>query len=199
MHRPQKLIDYQSASEALSDLCNGMCAHEAACLKGESIEPSEVPEPFRKLLVHHEHMTTILGTHFGSPVALRVLNHQLDGDIYRRRIVLTLQSTRQVVEFGIVRIDLNFTTDEVRSQILDRAIPLGDILIKHNVLRSIQPRWYLKVSGHCPSLIGAQRLWIGDAYGRVGTIYCGDKPAIELLEIVTPSVEGETVGGNSSS
>lgn len=199
MHRPGKLINYHSASEALSDLCSGLCAHEAACLKSESIEPSEVPEPFHKLLVHHQHMTAILGTHYGNPVVLRVLDHQLEGDIYRRRIVLTLQETGQVVEFGIVRIDLNFTTDEVRSQILDRVIPLGDILINHNVLRRIQPRWYLKVSGHCSSLIGAKRLWTGDTFGRVGTIYCDDKPAIELLEIVTPPDEGVRFDGNSTS
>ena len=195
----QKLTDYHSMGEALVDLCGGLCMHDAACLQCEPIGTDQMPEPFRGLLVHHDHMTSTLGDYFHRPVELSVLGHELDGDLYRRRIVLTLAGTDRIVEFGIVRIDLSYTSDEVRAAILDRSIPLGEILIEHDVLRRIEPRWYLRVGGACSELTGTASMFAGQAFGRVATIYCNRQPAIELLEIVTDPnrvglVEGEKNG-----
>lgn len=189
----QKLTDYHSVGEALVDLCGGLCTHDAACLQCDSIRPDQMPEPFRGLLVHHDHMTSTLGEYFRRPVELSVLGHELDGDLYRRRIVLTLAGTDRIVEFGIVRIDLSYTSDEVRAAILDRSIPLGEILIEHDVLRRIDPRWYLRVDGECPALTGAESMFAGKAFGRVATIYCNQQPAIELLEIVMDPNRGGPV------
>lgn len=194
----QKLTDYHSMGEALVDLCGGLCVHEAACLQCEPISPDQMPEPFRGLLVHHDHMTSTLGDYFRRPVELSVLGHELDGDLYRRRIVLTLAGTDRIVEFGIVRIDLSYTSDEVRAAILDRSIPLGEILIEHDVLCRIEPRWYLRVDGECPELTGAESTFAGEAFGRVATIYCNQQPAIELLEIVTDPHRGGLVEGEKN-
>lgn len=126
-----------------------------------------------------------------TPVRQRLIDYHAAtealGDLYCRRIVLTLSGADRVVEFGVVRIDLAFTSPAVRERIIERKTPLGDILIGHEVLRRIEPRWYLKVEGSCPLLTGANTLGDGAAFGRVGTIYCHGAPAIELLEIVTPA------------
>jgi len=179
-----KLTDYQSSDEALKDLCNGFGGPVCSVMPCHSTPSSELPEPFKRLLVHDGHMTTTLEAFYGRPVELRVAEEELDGELYHRRIVLALSGTEQVVEFGVVRIDLQYLPPEPRSEILDRTRPLGEILIRHNVMRRIDPRWYLRFPAHCGilSCFGPARR--GDAYGRVGTIYCNEQPAIELLEVV---------------
>jgi hypothetical protein len=81
---------------------------------------------------------------------------------------------------------------EVRDEILRKQMPLGAILIKHDVLRRIKPRWFIR----CPATGPLMRLFgrpstPEDAYGRIGTIYCNDEPAIELIEIVTNVDNGQ--------
>ena len=76
-------------------------------------------------------------------------------------------------------------SDVVRKEILAKESPLGEILIRHNVHRRIKPRWFMRFPARGPILS-----FFGDAggldlYGRIGTIYCDEKPAIDLLEIVT--------------
>ncbi|MCZ6815677.1 MAG: hypothetical protein O7F76_03135 [Planctomycetota bacterium] len=151
----------------------------------ETVESAAVPVPFDDLLVHHRHMTTTLESFHKRPVELRVLQHKQDGDLYSREILLTLSGTDRVVEFGIVQLDLGLVSDAVRAQIMERQTPLGDILIRHNVLRRIEPRWYFRFFGDCPLLrhFGPEHPSV--VYGRVGTIYCDHEPAIELLEVVS--------------
>lgn len=181
----QKPTDYQSADEAIADLSSGLLPAEARSMSWQVVPAGELPDPFRTLLDHREHMTTRLADFHGLPVALHVQQHEEDGDTYRRRIVLTPAGSEFVVEFGLVRIDLAFTSDAVRKAILERREPLGDVLIRHNVLRRIHPRWFLRLRGDSPLLAGSGLEAREEVYGRVGTIYCDDQPAIELLEIVT--------------
>jgi hypothetical protein len=72
-----------------------------------------------------------------------------------------------------------------REEILRKQSPLGAVLIKHDVLRRIKPRWFLRFPPNGPvlGLFGDVKS-AEPAYGRIGTIYCNEEPAIELLEIV---------------
>lgn len=149
------------------------------------VAEEEMPPAVRALLVHHEHMTETLRSHHGCDIALGVRWESISKDVYRRRVILSLQTTQRVVEVGMVRIDLHYVSDEVRRRILGREAPLGDILISANVLRRIEPRWFFRfdrpdaiVDDFCSGEINA-------VYGRLGTIYCDHAPAIELLEVVT--------------
>jgi len=177
--------EYDSIDEALTDLCEGLCDHPRLCRHCELTEPNHVPSPFYELLVHEKHMTTVLSEYYGGAVALRVLGDKLDGDVYRRRIALTLADRNEIVELGLVRIDLRHTPRDVRAAILERHTPLGDILTRHDVLRRIEPKWFLHLAPEC-GLLGDIRDGLdGEIYGRVGTIHCNDAAAIQLLEIVT--------------
>ncbi len=179
----QRLIDYHGVDEALNDLCNGFSAPEPAAWR--DVAPDDIPPPFHRLLVHHEHMTARLADHYAQAVELRVLRQRLDDKLYHRQIVLTLPGADTVVECGIVRIDLSYTPDALRAEILSGEAPLGDILIRHRVLRRIQPQWYLRLPGRSPFLDTFGCDVPTDVFGRVATIFCNDQPAIELLEVVT--------------
>src|SRR5205085_9934222 len=113
-------------------------------LAGWDIVPAErVPPPYRQLLVHDQHMTVTVEAHHGGLVDVEVLaEHREDGS-YARNILLVAQKDRQVVQYGIMRINLTLCAAEVRAAILARKTPLGRILIEHNVLRRIEPTAYL--------------------------------------------------------
>ncbi|MCH8853812.1 MAG: hypothetical protein IID41_14340 [Planctomycetes bacterium] len=149
---------------------------------------TEVPaksleEPFRTLLVHEDHMTGVLLAHYGRAVGLHVLRRTNTEDTYTRFITLTASDSEQVVETGIVRINLALLSTAVRQEIVEAKKPLGSILIDHDVLRRIEPKWYFHLESSCPMLdhFGSG---VRQAYGRVGMIHCDNQPAIELLEVV---------------
>ena len=149
------------------------------------VAPGDVPPPFRALLVHNDHMTAVLEAHYGRPVALHLLGRREQPHDYSRKITLTPEGRSSVVEYGVVHLNLRHMPPGVAEEIRAGRHPLGDILIRHNVHRRVEPKFYLRFSrsgGHL-KWFGAHEP--GDVYGRVGTIYCDGEPAIELLEIVT--------------
>lgn len=170
--------------EALIYLASGFFGPELAATTAH-VEPGQVPEPFSGLLVHHEHMTTVLEQYHGAAVVLDVLEDHLVGDVYDRKILLRTSRAGAVVEVGIARIHFRYTSDAVRDEILRREAPLGDILIRHNVLRRIEPRWFFRCEPEGPLAMAFGRPLNRPVYGRMGVIYCDDAPAIELLEVVT--------------
>ncbi len=190
-HTHVHLIECKTADEAIAYLCNGFLDADKILQHARVVHESDVPDPFRRLLVHHDHMTTTLRDYHDAPIGLSVLDHELTDDTYTRKIILTLAGspatradTPSVVEFGIVRIDLAQVPDVVRSEILQRTIPLGDILIQHDILREIEPKWYLAIDPPSPLLKHFDKPLSATVYGRIGIIHCNGSPAIQLLEVV---------------
>jgi chorismate-pyruvate lyase len=146
-----------------------------------------MPEPYRGLLAHTEHMTVTVEAHYGAPVDVHVLEADLQGDFYHRRIVLIPQGTDRVVQYGLVRINLACCSAPVRDAILSQKTPLGRILIEHNVLRRVEPTAFLRIEPG-PTLIDALRLKAPiPLYGRTGVIFFSDRPAVAVLEILAPT------------
>src|SRR5262245_16980373 len=114
-------------------------AADAPLPEHELLDADELPEPYRRLLVHSHHMTVTVEEYFGSKVDVKVLDRRLDGDTYSRKILLALQSDGRIVQSGIVRIRLKFCSEPVRAAILSEKTPVGRILIEHDVLRRIEP------------------------------------------------------------
>ncbi|MGB7157790.1 MAG: hypothetical protein WBD40_06975 [Tepidisphaeraceae bacterium] len=179
-----------AAIAVLRELCGplrGGASIDPVCVV---VQPNEIPHPADALLVHHEHMTEVLQRRYGRPVDVYVLDEHLEGSRYTRKVKLTPSGGGPVVEWGVVRLDFRFMSDAVRDEILAKRSPLGAILIKHNVHRRIKPRWFMRFPARGPTLT-----WFGETgdqpmYGRIGTIYCDEEPAIELLEIVTVAPVG---------
>ncbi len=145
-----------------------------------------VPPPYHGLLVHEHHMTVTVEAYHGDLVDVRILARLREGDSYARKILLALRNSGRVVQFGIMRVHLNYCSGEVREEIIAGQTPLGRILINHGVLRRIEPTAYLRVVPGPEMMEWFNLDRLRPAYGRLAYIHCEGKPAIELLEIVRP-------------
>ena len=180
-----RIAEHGNAVARLRGLCDGLLEGSPCDGHCVVVAPLSMPPVFRTLLDHTDHMTEVLKTHYERPVELNVLQERREGRTYSRKILLMRAGTRQVVEFGIVRIDLDRTDAAVRAEILARRTPLGEILIRRNVLRRIEPRWFFRFDAPCPLLDFFKPDEVKTAYGRLGTIHCDGEPAIELVEVVS--------------
>ena len=92
----------------------------------------------------------------------------------------------RVVQYGIVRFNFRYVTDAVRDEIIAGQIPLGRVLINHNVLRHIDLGAILEISVG-PRLASLFNMPLGGVtYGRMATIFCNRQPAVDLLEVSAP-------------
>lgn len=152
----------------------------------EFIAPQAMPEPYRRLLVHEHHMTVTVEEHHHDLVDVKVLERLRGNDAYARKILLALHGSGRIVQFGLVRIHLHFCSPQVQAEILSEKVPLGRVLINHNVMRRIELMRLLKI------VPGPKMMeWFGlttprVTYGRTAIIHCDGLPAVELLEIVAP-------------
>jgi len=152
----------------------------------EIVPADEVPAPYHGLLVHEHHMTVTVEGFYRDLVDVKILDRRHDDDAYARKILLALQKTGRIVQFGIARIHLHFCSDAVRDEIVAGRTPLGRVLINHDVLRRIEPTAFLRVIPG-PTMMA----WFGlgtarPTYGRLAIIHCNELPAVELLEILAP-------------
>jgi hypothetical protein len=184
--RSRPLAECLTPQQALSELFSGFDGADSLKMDFLEVAPGEMPSTPRQLLVHQKHMTRTLNAHYAVPVDVHVMERHRENDLYSRKIFLTARESKVVVEYGLVRLNFSYMPPNVRETILQEHAPLGSILINNNILRRIQPRWYLKFPKESTIL-----KWFNhsgnneDLYGRLGTIYCNGEPAIELVEIVT--------------
>jgi chorismate-pyruvate lyase len=183
MAETPRIQECRTAEEALHSLCDWFFEDRLSMEGCTPIAAEALPPAHRELLVHQEHMTKRLARYHGAAVDLIVLHHQRSDPIYSRNILLQLAGTEHIVEFGVVRMDLNCMSEAVRTGVLAGEIPLGAILIENEVMRRIEPKWYFRFDADAP--MAAHFDNPGDVYGRVGIIHCDGRPAIELLEVVT--------------
>ena len=178
------LSDLHTASEALAELCAPFVDGSDFSPYCVEVQPVRIPTAERRLLAHREHMTEVLQAHHGNPVEVQVLDQKLDGDHYSRKITLTPGHVSKIVECGIVRLNFSFMPAVVKEEILARKTPLGAVLIKHNILRWIEPLWFVQLppQSDVMKLFGMNNP--KPVWGRLAVIYCNGEPAIELLETV---------------
>ncbi len=168
-----------------------------------------VPQPQRDLLDHENHMTVTLEAHHGGAVDVEVLDRVAYDGRYARRILLRRvsgpgrgRSSRPaaVVLFGIALIDFRFASEAARREILGETTPLGHVLIRHSRLRRISTHCLLEIE---PDREMRRHFGLGDpvagqmspVHGRLATIYCDGRPAVELLEVAPP---GPSAASSSS-
>jgi hypothetical protein len=156
--------------------------------KPEAVEiaASELPQPYYRLLVHSHHMTVTVEDFYRSRVDVRVLASRRGGNEYARKILLTAQDTGRVVQFGLVRINLGVCPEPVRHEILEGKTPLGRVLIRHDMLRRIEAVAFLRVPLSPEMVVWFEAPPGAITFGRLGVIYTGDRPAVEVLEILAP-------------
>lgn len=154
--------------------------------RAEHVPSSLTPEPYKRLLVHDHHMTVTMEEFHHVSVVVKVLDRRLDGNVYSRKIVLERSDDGRVVQFGLVRFDLGVVLPAVRDEILSEETPLGRILINYNVLRHIDLGAILQITAG-PGLARLCACPTGQTtYGRLATIFCNQRPAVDLLEVAAP-------------
>jgi hypothetical protein len=167
----------------------------------EHIPAAITPEPYRHLLAHDHHMTLAMERFHQHQVRVHVLDRKTSDDGYHRTSLLTVpESTptrtqgtsgtmfpgERVVQFGAIRFNFQFVTNEVREAIVSESIPLGKVLIDHNVLRQIDLGAVLKITLG-PALSRIFGCPAGtETFGRLATIFCNQRPAVDLLEVSAP-------------
>jgi chorismate-pyruvate lyase len=158
------------------------------------VQAGDMPRAYRQLLAHENHMTVTVEARHGMPVDVVVLDRHVTASHYARKIVLCRQRDHEVVQFGIMRLKLDYLSPEARTAVEREDTPLGRILIEHDVLRSINLVSLYRVApgrelchffgidlhDRQPGSGG------GETFGRTAVIFCNDEPAVELLEIVAP-------------
>jgi hypothetical protein len=159
---------------------------ERLIAKAEHIPSSLTPEPYKSMLVHEHHMTVTMENFHHAPVEVKVLDRLITAKRYCRKILLVKEGTDEVVQFGIVRFNFEFVTSAVEEEIRSESIPLGRVLINHNVLRHIDLGAILRITTGpaLAQMFDCQPETI--TYGRMATIFCNHQPAVDLLEISAP-------------
>lgn len=170
----------------LESLIGLFFTHHSRLGEFEYCDSQQLPSAYAKLLAHTSHMTVTVENRHGCSVNVEVLQSKRDNEHYCREILLRRESDNRVVQYGIVRLLNKSLADEVFNEILSERIPLGRVLINHEVMRQVELLGLWRVV--CGErLLKLMDLQLGQAtYGRTALIYCDSEPAIELLEIVAP-------------
>lgn len=150
------------------------------------VQAFEMPRAAQKLLAHEDHMTVTVEAFHQSPVAVEVLDRRhAPPAYYARKILLRRTSDGAVVQFGLVRLNFAVVAPEVRSEIESERIPLGRVLIEHNVLRQVKLArlWRIECHQELADLFTVPPGTI--VYGRTALIQVDGAPAVELLEVVS--------------
>lgn len=158
-------------------------------LSAEHIPREATPEPYHRMLVHEHHMTVTMERYHDCSVDVKVVDSKYEEDLYCRKILLNRHGTETTVQFGIVRFNFSFVTDSVRELIESESIPLGRVLIQHNVLRHIDLGAIVKFRAGNGLARYLQMKKEAETFGRMATIFCNGFPAVDLLEISAPLSE----------
>jgi chorismate-pyruvate lyase len=162
----------------------------------EEVDAGDVPAPYDRLLAHHGHMTETVESFHGSPVDVRVLATNRVGSRYAREILLVRRRDGAIVQYGIMRVNFDFLSEEVQREILLENCPLGRILIEHNVHRRVQLCRLFRVQCGPRLARGFELAGPAATYGRTARIECDGQGAIELVEIVAPVIQLTEVGSS---
>ncbi len=152
------------------------------------VDGAAMPEPYRRLLVHHGDMTSRLEAFWDGKIVLEVLHREHTPQAYRREVVLHIESTDQPVEYGAIEIDLTAFDGELRRLILEQHLPLGGLLNRFGVRYRSEPKGFIKLGADAMM----QRLFrLPDArefYGRCNVLLGeNDRVLARIVEVLRPA------------
>jgi hypothetical protein len=156
----------------------------------ERIEADQLPEPYRKLLVHNADMTPTLEKFHDERIYLNVISRQHRGDSYFREVILLAQRTRKPVEFGAIKMNLTLFPAAAKRLVLEEQEPLGTILADFKIPHASRPKAFFKITADA-FIKGALQLSGNQVlYGRRNTLLDPQQRALaEIVEILPPAEE----------
>jgi hypothetical protein len=164
--------------------------------EAKQVAPSEIPEPYRRLLVHNRDLTPTLEAAHGSKLHLRVLRYAVSDDVVTRLVVLVPdKDEKSGVSMGAIRIFLQHLPPAAKASVLGLREPFGAILQRNRVVHRSRPVAYFSVR---PDALIADALGIEGSpilYGRRNTIWnSGGEPLAEVVEILPLSSAEPRIG-----
>lgn len=152
------------------------------------INGREMPEPYRRLLVHDRDMTPTLELAYDRKMTLTVLKYSCTDEIFSREIVLIPEGGESPAVFGAIKIYLDEFPTEAREMVLERKLPLGTILALQGIRHYSKPDAFFEVKSDAfiektlgmtgPAKLFGRRNMLGNGTGR---------KLAQVLEILPPA------------
>ena len=152
------------------------------------VEGSEVPEPYRSLLVHDRDMTPTLTEYYQRTMQLRILKRVLTETVFAREIVLEVEGQGKTAVYAAIKIYLDLFPPEAKRQVLEGKLPFGTVLQTQGMIHSSWPQAFLRVAAdetinRALGITGHSVL-----YGRRSALLnTAQMPLAQVLEIVPPA------------
>jgi hypothetical protein len=154
----------------------------------EQVDAADVPEPYRRLLVHSEDMTPTLEKFHDERIYLNVISRQHRGEFYFREVILLTQRKRVPVEFGAIKINLGLFPFGARRLILEEQEPLGTVLANFKIPHTSRPKAFLRIEADGFIKGALQLSGRHELYGRRNTLFDPQQRALaEIVEVVPPA------------
>jgi hypothetical protein len=152
------------------------------------IDGAAMPEPYRKLLVHHGDMTSRLEAFWGGQIVLEVLHREHTPEVYRREVVLHIEATDLPVEYGAIEIDLGAFDGELRRLILEHHLPLGGLLNRFGVRYRSEPKGFIKLGADAVMQRVFRLPLAKEFYGRCNVLLGeNDRVLARIVEVLRPA------------
>ena len=152
-----------------------------------TLSGAEMPEPYRRLLVHQRDMTSTLEEFYGERMLLRVLHSGRQDDAYCREILLVGADSGKVVEYGSIRIFIERFEPVPRAEILSETLPLGAILTKNAVPYTSAPRAFFRIDADAVTTKHFKLTEAAPLYGRRNKHAApGGETLADIVEILAP-------------
>ena len=153
-----------------------------------ALEPFQIPQPQRRLLVHDRDMTPTLEGFHQQSLRVQVLQKMVDAKCLLRTVVLVGMRDGKPVEFGAIRINLGGFDRQARSLILECRVPLGGILRDKAIHHTSRPNAYFSLTADeaISQALGLQRP--EKLFGRQNDLRssAGERLA-DVVEILPPA------------
>jgi hypothetical protein len=146
-----------------------------------------IPEPYKRLLVHNDDMTSVLQNFHKQSIHLDLMEFFEEQNKILRKVALLREDGRPV-ESGAIEINLFSFPENAKSDILDSRLPLGAILKKYKVPYSSRPECFFKIQSD--AFIG-RALNLSESYllyGRINHLLDSSGESLaRVVEILPPS------------
>ncbi len=155
----------------------------------ETVQTQELPEPYRRLLVHENDMTGTLERYHGQPMVLRVIRKRVTPREILRQVELIGQKDETVAEFGAIRIHLDCFEEEAKRLVIEGRRPLGGILTDFGIEFVSRPGIYIRIQPNATieRSLGTPR--DGWFYGRCNQLFTPAGASIaDAVEILPPDL-----------
>lgn len=171
--------------DPLADLLEGP-APRVTGLEGKASNGASMPEPYRRLLVHPNDMTSTLEAFHREASRLEVLERRILPGSLLRKVLLRGKTSDRVQEFGAIRIELNRFERPVRREILQGGRPLGALLAEFRVAYSCRPQDFfaIEAAGELLDRLGPPATAEGLFYGRRNLLVGREGTLAEVVEIL---------------